>query len=434
MRKLFLSVAFIGVAFAANAQKSEVAEAKKAWSLYDLTLSQPEVKRAPRPEGGEGSIQRREVGKSSTTTRSNQVDRNVLIGGTADGIINSKDKRADERITAARKPDPTQAPKPRPSTYVGKQLAALYAGLEHTDKAIANEKSKVMPEAWTYRALFAASAAYVDTLDVANSLKYQGIAEEAIAKAKSLKPSSSDNDDIKSAETILTNAQRTRGVVAFNRNDLKAAYDIFKDISAKNVNDTAMYANLGFLARELKDYPASIGHYKKAIAINAPDAALYYGEIIKMDLETLKDTTAAKMMLEEASVKFPDDMFFVTNLTDLYMKAGNTAKADALLDKLIAKEPKNPVFLRAKANGYFNQAFDLQAPIRKLEDAKKFKEADAMIKKKTEFLNLSLPLYLRVEEIAPKDEDLIKMIKQIYFVLDNKPKVEEYQKKQDALK
>lgn len=424
MKKLFLSILFVGVAIVANAQKNVVVEAKKAWDIYDLTLSQPEVKRAPRAEGQQPQMPRKDT----------RVDRNVLVGN-ADGIINSKDKRADERIkSTAKREEPAAAAPAKPTTYVGKQLAALNAGLALTDKAIVNDKSMNMPEAWTHRALFAASIALVDTLDIANSLKNQAIAEEAIAKANTLSPSNNDKDDIKMAEDILTNALRRRGVVAYNRQDFKSAYDIFKTISQKNPQDTAMHANLGYLSRELKNYAAAVSHYKNAIALNAAESSLYYGEIIKMDLEELKDTASAKAVLLEASAKYPNELFFITNLTDLYMKSGETAKADALLDKLIAKEPKNPAFLRAKANGYFNQAFDMQEAINKLELAKKYKEADELIKKKNDFLNKALPLYLRVEEVAPKDEDLIRMIKQIYFVLDNKAKADEYQKKQDALK
>lgn len=405
MRKLFLSVAFIGVAFAANAQKSEVVEAKKIWSIYELTMSRPEEKRAPSADAG---------------TKPPKIDETPLSTVARSG--------------GQGRPESAQMQKPRPSTYVGKQLAALYSGLEHSEKAITNDKSKDMPEAWTYRALFAASASYVDTIDVDNSIKYQRIAEESIAKANSLKPSTADKENISMAEAILTNAIRTRGVVAFNRKDIKTAYDIFVSISAKNPLDTGMYGNLGFLARELHDYPKSIEHYKKAISMKAADAPSYYGEIVKMELENVKDTAAAEAILIEASTKYPDDMFFVTNLTDIYITQGNNAKADALLDKLITKEPKNTAFIRAKANGYFNQAFELQAQIRKLESEKKFKLADEIIKRKNELLNKSLPLYLQIEEISPKDLDLIKMIKQIYFVLDNKAKADEYQKKQDALK
>lgn len=76
---------FVGVATLANAQKSEVAEAKKAWDIYNLT-------------GGKGTFD--------------------------------------------------------------KSMLALNGGLKHTDNAIANEKSKVMPDAWSYRALFASAIAY----------------------------------------------------------------------------------------------------------------------------------------------------------------------------------------------------------------------------------------------------------------------------------
>jgi len=70
------------------------------------------------------------------------------------------------------------------STPLAKKLETIKSGLANTDKAIADEKSKVMPEAWSYRALFASSAAILDTVDAANADANIKIAQEAITEGK----------------------------------------------------------------------------------------------------------------------------------------------------------------------------------------------------------------------------------------------------------
>jgi hypothetical protein len=89
MKKVLLSILLAGVGTATFAQKSEIAEAKKAWGIYQLT------------------------------------------GATG----------AD----------------------VSKKMETLNAAIKHTDAAIAHEKSKNLPDAWSYRALLTSAAAMADT-------------------------------------------------------------------------------------------------------------------------------------------------------------------------------------------------------------------------------------------------------------------------------
>ncbi|RZK21142.1 MAG: tetratricopeptide repeat protein [Flavobacterium sp.] len=199
-----------------------------------------------------------------------------------------------------------------------------------------------------------------------------------------------------------------------------------------NPQDTAMYGNVAYMAKETKNYPAAIENYKKAIAMNSPESNAYYSEIFRINMEQ-KDTTAAIATLQQASAKYPDEAFFISNEADIYYRQGNVVKADALLDKLLAKDPKNPAYIRIKADTYFNQAFEAQETVRKLEDAKKYKEADAMLKKKSDMLGKALPLYLSLETMDPKNSEVVRMIKQVYFGLGNNEKTEEYSKKEKSL-
>jgi len=128
---------FASTALLANAQKSEIDAAKKSWMEY--ANSQNAVK--------------------------------IDLGALASKMKVSGDKKAEEA---------------KPKATLAEDLAILNAGFAHTDLAIAHEKSKDMPAAWSTRALIASRISLIDTTDIQNSIAKQQIATEAIAKAESL--------------------------------------------------------------------------------------------------------------------------------------------------------------------------------------------------------------------------------------------------------
>ena len=111
-----------------------------------------------------------------------------------------------------------------------KTMASLNEGLAHTDKAIANEKSNILPEAWSYRALFASSIAFTDSVNNDNSIAKQKIAEEAIAKTKSLDTKDAEKDNIEVAKINIRNAVTGRAIRAYNKKDYKSALASFKEV------------------------------------------------------------------------------------------------------------------------------------------------------------------------------------------------------------
>ncbi|MDO7745138.1 MAG: hypothetical protein MUP99_15255, partial [Pedobacter sp.] len=111
-------------------------------------------------------------------------------------------------------------------------LKTLAEGLKNTDNAIANEKSKTMPEAWSYRALFASRISFVDSLNVQNALANDKIAEEAIVKAKELDTKGAEKENISEAELTLSNAARNRAIFAYNKKDYKSALEFFNQVTS----------------------------------------------------------------------------------------------------------------------------------------------------------------------------------------------------------
>lgn len=357
MKKILLSIFIVGSATLANAQKSEVAEAKKKWNIFTIT-------------------------------------------GTA---------------------------QPLP-----KQLVALNAGLVHTDNAIVNEKSKIMPDAWSYRALFASSIAVSDTLDEANSIAKQQIAKEAVAKAKELDSKGEEKDNISNAELNIRNSILVRGMRAYNKKDYANALKGFEEVLALNPQDTAMYLNAGVTAKLLNKLPESIGYFKKVISLNSPDSKDLYSEIINMTLVSLKDTAGAMSLITEAMAKYPDDATFVGSQTDIYIAQGDILKSQESLSKLIAKDASKAVYHYLMGDTYYKQALAIQEDRKKL-DAKKTKEFDALTAKMTGLIDQSLPFYKKSIELDSKFVPALESLKQIYAFKNDNTNYEAIKKQLDAI-
>lgn len=357
MKKLLLSILIVGSATFANAQKSEVADAKKKWNIFAFA-----------------------------------------------GISQAYDKK----------------------------MTALNDGLVNTDKAIANEKSKDLPEAWVYRSLFASAIAITDTVSEANSLAKQKIAEEAIVKAKALDTKNADKDNIATAEINIRNAVFGRGMRAYKSKDYPTALNVFEQMIVFNPQDTAMYLNAGVTAKLVKNYPKAIGHFKKVISLNSPDSRALYAEIIDMTLRELKDTVAGLAEVKAALVKFPEDGDFIGTETDIYIAKGDIAKSQESLSKLIAKDPNKAVYHYLMGGTYYKQALNMQDERKKI-DSKKVKEFNAATAKMTELIDQSLPFYKKSLEIDPKFVPTLETLKQIYAFKNDTANYEDVKKRLDAI-
>lgn len=312
-------------------------------------------------------------------------------------------------------------------------LKTLGEGLKSTDNAIANEKSKDMPEAWSYRALFASRISFVDSLNVANAVANEKIAEEAITKAKALDTKGGEKENIAEAETTLNNALRNRAIFAYNKKDYKSALTFFNEVTAKNPQDTSTYVNAGVTAKQIENYAEMNKNFTKAIDLGYKDSEALYSEVISTTFDKLKDTVAGAALLEKAIAKYPDDKYFVGMQTDLYIKQGNVAKSQEMLAKLIAKDDKNAAYQYAMGDTYYKQALDLQGK-RNAIDAKKKKEFDAVTAKMTGFIDQALPYYKKAYELDPKMTSALENLKIIYAFKNDTVNYEATKKLLDAAK
>lgn len=358
MKKVLLSIIFVGVAALANAQKSEVVEAKKSWDLFQTG-----------------------------------------IGGT---------KALD------------------------KTLLTLANGLKHTDLAIANEKSKIMPDAWSYRALFASAIAITDSVNIENAVAHQKIAEEAITKGLPLDTKGTEKENFAMAKINIRNAINGRAVRAYNKKDYATANKLFNEIIVLNPSDTAMYINAGVTAKLIGNYPEAIKNFRKVISFNVPEAKSFYQESINLALSNLKDTTLTLELTKAALEKFPDDPAFVSTETDIYITKGDIAKSQELLKKLIAKDPNKAVYHYLYGDTYYKQAFALQ-DIRAKIDTKKKKEFDEITAKMVALIDQSIPYYKKALEIDPKFASALETLSKIYGFKGDTKSYDEYNNRLKAL-
>lgn len=357
MKKLILSIVCIGFSAYASAQKSEVAEAKKKWGLYEFTAG---------------------------------------------------------------------------NLSFDKKMAALNAGLVHTDNAIANEKSKGLAEGWVYRSLFASAIAITDTVDFQNSIAKQKLAQEAITKAKELDVKGAEKSNITNAETNVRSAILNRGSVAYNRKNYDLALSSFEELLVINPTDTSMYLNAGVTAKMLKNYPLAIKYFKKVIDLNSPMSTDLYSEAISMSLRELKDTAGTMKLIDEALAKYPDNGDYIGIQTDIYIAKGDIAKSQESLKKLIAQNANNAIYHFLMGETYFKQALILQADRNKL-DVKKQKEFDAITAKMTLFIDQSIPFYKKSLEIDAKFIPALESLKQIYGFKNDQTNFNDIKKRLDAI-
>ncbi|RZK41703.1 MAG: hypothetical protein EOO90_10130 [Pedobacter sp.] len=382
MKKVFLSMLLVGAVSYANAQKSEISEAKKLWGVYELTMSVDPSQRA-----------------------------GAAPAGTAP---------AAKPGTAA------------PVSFVSKQIKMLNDGLSHTDKAVAHEKTKDLAEPWLYKALFHSTIGAVDTLDLENSRKNQKLAEQSIEKVKALDTKGEFKELTEQANNNIDIAVSRRGIAAYNSRDYENAYTEFFTLAERRKTDPAWYLNAAVAANQLEKYPEAINSFKKVVSMDTTDAKGIYSQIVSITLEKLKDTTAGLALLEEALAKFPEETGLIGVQTDIFIAQGNIEKSQASLSKLIAKDPSKAVYQYLMGETYYKQALAMQDERNKI-DAKKVKEFDAVTAKMTALIDKSLPFYKKSHELDPVFVPTLETLKQIYGFKNDVAGFNDIKKKLDAI-
>lgn len=324
------------------------------------------------------------------------------------------------------------------SNPIPKKMTQLKIVLAHTDKAIANEESKILPTAWAYRALAASEIAITDTIDVDNINNNLKIAKEALDQIKPLDPKNSQKENVKTIKANIAAAVRNAAIISYQKKDFKMAYEKFAELTKINPKDTAMYMNAGVSAYASEDFANAVKYYKKAISLNIPQSKELYKDAISITLMKLKDTTSAMELIKAANLKYPEEISFITSEADIYLKRGQIAESEIILKKLAEKDPKNSNYQGLLGNVYLQQAIDLQQKIKKFGpkekiDPKVKKANDDYSAERDKLVEKSMPYFLKAVELDGKNASALENLKTIYFFKNDTKNWEIIKKRIDGL-
>lgn len=219
---------------------------------------------------------------------------------------------------------------------------------EAIDKAAVHEKTKDLPETWTYLALINSEYAMINQKSgkAAEGEASYKAAGDAFVKAKSLNEGSDDKElkgNMDRAGSLLANYEIGNGVKAFETNDFASAYTAFNNGLKYMPGDSILTLYAGIAAQNNQQYDDAISKFKELIPkssdayLNLSDAYLKKG-----------DTVSAVKYIDEAATKFPDSAKIINQKIVLNITSGNSEKVIKDIESQMAADPSNgdlPFFL-----------------------------------------------------------------------------------------
>lgn len=262
------------------------------------------------------------------------------------------------------------------------------------------------------------------------------------------------------------------GVWHFNANRNKEALSFFSTyvesasypmLADKNLAQTdtllaqiAYYATLA--ASKSEDQDAVIKYAPTATADK--DNGKFAIQLLADAYKAKGDTVAWAKTLEDGITKFPGDDYFFANLIDYYNNSNQTAKALEFVDRMLAKDANNKLYLYVKGYLYYNikdydnaielfkkaiavdpeyaeaysniglsyllkaQAYADKAPTDVNDPA--YKEAQTALKK---YYEEAKPYYEKARQLKPDEQDLwLQGLYRVYYNLEMGPEFEEIEK------
>lgn len=246
--------------------------------------------------------------------------------------------------------------------------------------------------------------------------------------------------------------------------DYANAYEVFK--THLSIPDMAMFKG----TKQLESMPKDTTYYQYkyymatfALQSDKQDEAIaIYQEIKDKDFESLlihqllyqeyfnkKDTVNYVAVLRESVEKFPSEPWFLQNLINHYIYAGQTQEAMNYLDEAILREPNVAQYHYIKGNilesenksdeavAAFQKAIDIDATLAdayaglgrthfnsavKILDAastlRDNREFNKELEKANSIFKQSLPYFKKASELKPDERDYKNTLRQLYYRLD----------------
>ncbi len=251
------------------------------------------------------------------------------------------------------------------------------------------------------------------------------------------------------------------GIYLNEQRDYKRAYEVFKlhldiprlkmmqeeKLQAKMPLDTIydqykFYA--GLFATQAELHPEAIAIFEDMKDGNYEGISV--NQFLYQEYVALNDTANFVRVLQDATVKFPGEPWFLQNLINFYIFSGQEGEALNYLSQAIEREPNvaqyyhirgnlnenqkkyddaiadfnaalaiDPTLADAEAGlgrVYYNQAVKIQEDAAYISDEKEYKarlaDMEAMFLK-------SLPFFEKAHELAPDNRDYMVILRQLYY-------------------
>lgn len=260
------------------------------------------------------------------------------------------------------------------------------------------------------------------------------------------------------------------GAYFYNQEDYQSAYNQF-DTFIQSVNSprlaefglsdseynniAAYYAMLS--AVNMNNYKLVLGYADMAVKDSANAESAY--RVKAEALVNVGDTAAWINTLKDCSVKYPTNVYFYQSLIQYYDAKGRQDELIAFADEMIAKDPKNPLFVYVKGYlaqqgekideaiewykktlevdpGYENamgnlglcyiqkaQAYSNSQSSNKISDRAQLKKDKEILQG---YFSEALPYYEKLREIAPDKQNLwLNGLYQCYYGLNMDDKLNE---------
>ena len=280
-------------------------------------------------------------------------------------------------------------------------------------------------------------------------------------------------EDIERLIKGMAGQAMSQGGVIFGEGEYETAFEMYESAIEMydiiGVKESDAYYNAGLAADNSKQYDNAVKYYR--LAQGASDK--YGVKIFQMMIQVVnrkndnKPSEESLKLIQEAKSKFPGDLFLSIEEFNYYYMSGDTDKAQASLQEAIKADPNNPILhfnigvtfdematkkhtekdqksaedfaaksieaykkaieLDAKYfDAYYNlgalynnESFELGNVIQDIVDQVLY---DSEQKRALKMLEDAVPYLEKAHELDPKDVNTLKILKSIFFNIDNSEK------------
>lgn len=332
---------------------------------------------------------------------------------------------------------------------------------ENIDAAFSSEEMKVWPKAWlvkgdVYKTIYDLKDVYKDIYNTTPNLL--GTAKDAYLKAFEVETNAKRKGDVTSRLLSLNVNFYNEGLDMYKANNFEGAYEMFAnkiEVSEflNNNNLDSKIDTMGYFVLALSAYNSKKLEeaYKAATKLNAlKDKQEDYYSVILDIFKAKEDQENFDKTLAEGRKAYPNNVNLMYAEINQYLERNELDLLEDKLKKLIELEPNNHnLYLvmgtvydrkgdRAAAHQMYDKAlavkpdyFDAYLNKAGLYNA----EANQIIEQMNEesndvkydklktqrdeiFKNKMIPLLVKANQLDPKNENVIKVLKEIYARLD----------------